>query len=325
MSRPDRQHGVRRLPGRTVVALGRLPVTLGRELAAVGRRLAGIRVVGLSAEIAFFGALAIVPMTLAVVALLGALVGDRGEAVVLATVRRAAALALVGDARTGVVESVERLVAGPRPGLLSVSVLLLIVFASRGVSAVMRGAALVYARTDRRPWWRERLVAIGFTLAAVLVVAGGLATVVVVPLVDLLGLDGPGPLDTFAGGAWRVVRTILLTALAVLFLTVLYHDARGWRGRWLRDLPGAVLATGIASLAAAAYRLVLVVSPRALASSGQEDDLVGAVLLGILATLVLLALVGGSVLLGAAFNAARDPTVGETGPPDETQRSRSTT
>lgn len=306
----SRRHALGRSASRHAVQLlARVPGVLAHEVVAVGSRLARIRVVGLAAEIAFFGALAIVPMTLSVVALLGALVGEEGEAAVLATVRRAASLALVGDAYTGVVESVERLVAGPRPGLLSLSIVFLLLFASRGLWGVMRGLALVYGTFDRRSWWQDRLVAVGFTLTAVALASGGLALVVVLPLIDLLGLGGPGAFDALAGGAWRVTRGVLLGLVAVLFLTVLYHDARGWRGRWLRDLPGALLATGGAGLAAVVYRVALIVSPRALARSGESEDLVGAVLLGILATLVLLALVAGAVLLGAAFNVEHDPDV----------------
>lgn len=285
-------------------------------LLGLARRLYAVRLVGVAAEVAFFAVLAAIPMALAILSTLDVLLGAQEVERVVAAIRAAVSVTLTGEAEVGMLRSVDRIVASPGPRLLPLSLLSLAVFASRGFVGTLRGLAVVYGTLGQRTWLDERLWALAFTVLGVLLVAFGTAAFVLGPLLGAgLGLADRGGIGTFASGVWLVGRWVAMPVAVTVFLTVLYHVARGRRGRWTRDLPGAVGAMLGLTVVALGYRFVLLASPR-LGSlpSGQGDDIVGALLVGLLSSLFLLAIASGIVLIGGAWNAEADPDVPEVDP-----------
>ncbi len=285
------------------------------DVRAVYHRVHQVRLVGVAAELAFFGALALVPLILATVAVVGTL-GDETLLEVEEAIRGAATLTFAGDARRGVLESLNTLFES-RPTLLSVSLLFLLVTGSRGFLGAIRALAVIYGTDGRRPWWHDRLASLSFTLIGVALAAFALAAFVVGPgLGLLLGTADAAGFGAPVRGAWSYLRYLVLAGGTTVFFALLYHYARGRHGHWTRDLPGAVLATVLLFVLALAYRVYLQASPGLGLGDSEVGQVVGAVLGGTLATLVLLALISSSLLIGGAFNAEHDP---EAVPADEVQ------
>ena len=278
---------------------------------AVYRRVHRVRLVGVAAELAFFGAVSLVPLVLSTVAVVGTL-GQETLVRVQDAMRRAATLTFAGDARRGVIQSLDTMFES-RPALLSVSLLLLLVLGSRGFLGAIRALAVMYGTDGTRPWWHHRAASLGFTVAGVALSAFALVAFVVGPALGvLLGTADAAGVGGVARGAWAYLRYLVLAAGVTVFFAALYHYARGGHGHWTRDLPGAVLATVLLFVFATGYRLYLQASPGLGLGDSEVGQVVGAVLGGTLATLVLLALAGAALLVGGAFNAEHDPDAADT-------------
>ncbi len=303
-------------PERTGVESGllrlvaRLPADLAHEVVAVYRRVHQVRVIGLSAEVAFFTALALVPLLSGVIAVVarldlwlaaadGSLAGQ-----VQANIESAIRLTFTGDARAGLTDIVGSLFEA-RDAALSISLVFTLFFASRGFSAAIRGLTIMYGTHRDRPWWHDRLAAVGFAAIFIVIAGFALAAFIVGPFLGR-GLDVADSLGigTAAVAAWGVLRWVVLVAGLVSGLAALYHFARRGHGRWVRDLPGAVIATAGLALAIVLYRVTLSAAP-GLGFTGSAAA-VGAVLGGFLATMVLLAITAGIILVGGAINAEHD-------------------
>ena len=297
------------------MTVGPAPRELARrvedDLRSVYRRVHRVRLVGVAAELAFFGAISVVPLLLSTIAVVGVL-GEHTLLEVQAAIRRAATLTFAGDARKGVLQSLDTLFES-RPTLLSISLLILLVVASRGFLGAIRALSTMYGTDGTRPWWHDRLAALTFTLAGVALSAFALVAFVVGPALGvLLGTADAAGVGVIARGAWAVTRYVVLAAGVAAFFSALYRYARGGHGSWTRDVPGAVVATALLFVFGTGYRVYLQASPGLGLGDSEVGRLVGAVLGGTLATLVLLALAGAALLIGGAFNAERDPDAAAT-------------
>lgn len=294
-----------RAPDSLLRLVARLPAGLVHRVVAVYRRAHQARLVGVSAEVGFFFALAIVPTIVAVLAVAGAfetLVTTAGQVDIRGTLTRLTRLTFAGDAEADVLDALDVLFATSRPGLFSFSILLVLFLASRGFAGLLRGLRVMYGTTGTRPWWHDRVVAVAFTVLAVIVAAFAVVAFVVGPLLGR-GLELA---DAFGIGTeflafWSVARWIVVPLGLIALLAGIYHYARGGHGRWVRDLPGAVVAAVLLVATVMGYRIYLV--------AGATGGAATAVLGGAFATLVLLAAFAGVLLLGGAYNAENDPDV----------------
>ncbi len=255
---------------------------------------------GLAAEMAFFIVLSLPPLLLAVLGSVGFVVGDlpaselnRLQDQILSFLNAFLSESTVDEVlRT----PVENLLREGRSDILSVGIVLTLWSASRATNVLLRTVTTAYDLEDRRAGWKRRLLALGITLAGIVL------AVVVLPLLAV----GPRLLGSALEAAgfgselvrfWGVVYWGGVAVLAVSALTWLYHVAPGWYTPWRRDLPGAVLALVVWLLASWALR----VYTAELAGFTADDAF-----RGLAAPLVLLLWVYVSaiaVLLGAELNA----------------------
>jgi membrane protein len=254
------------------------------------------RITGLAAEVAFFAVLSLFPGLLALTAGLGSLEAVFGadaaqetERVVLDGLR-----SYLGEG-SGPVREVDALFARPRPGLLTVGLVLALIGLSRGFDAVIKALDVAYGIEEGRPWYRRRLLALGMSLGTLVAAVVLLATLVLGPLLgggqqvaDVVGLG-----EAFATG-WDLLRWP--TALVVLmgWATVIYHLAPNHRTPWRWDLPGAVLAGGLWVLTSTGFQLYLRLA-------GDGNQVFGA-LGGALTLLFWLYLLSIGLLLGGELN-----------------------
>lgn len=252
------------------------------------------RIVGLSAEIAFFTILALPPLLLTVVAALGYLPGDQSQAFVEG-VSAASRRVFTTDTVEGLIRPVlEEVVTGERIGVLSSAFAIAVFSASRALRVVMTSVTIAYDLEEQRASWAQRLYGLLATLALLLVV----------PILLPLLLAGPdlgqeltryAVVPTVTADVWPYAYWLGVGLGAVLGVAGLYHLAAPWWTPFRRDLPGAVLAVGVWLGSSAGLRTYA------------EQALIGRevfqVIAGPLVLLLWLYLLALGVVLGAELNA----------------------
>lgn len=202
------------------------------------------RILGLSAEAAFWQVLSLPPLLLAVLATIGYL-GSTVRPSTLDTLRdqlvdlagEVVSPALVDDV---VRPTIEDLLRNGRGGVATISVLIALWAGSSATATFVNTITIAYGQRDVRGTIASRLVSLALYLCFLAVGA------VAAPLL-LLGPDtlvAALPAD-WRGGGGSVVRTLYWPVTAALIfggLAVFYHYAVPVRLRWRRALPGAALA-----------------------------------------------------------------------------------
>lgn len=259
------------------------------------------RVPGMAAEMAFFAVLSLPPLLLVVVGAVGFVVGGLPEADLVAIegalLDALSALLSQDTVEQVLADPVGRLLREGRSDLLSLGLVLTLWSASRSTNVLLRVLIIAYDLADHRKPWQRRLLAVGLTVAGVLVAVVVLPLVVIGPDVaaetlSLLGVSGTG-LARF----WPLTYWIGVGGVGLAALTWIYHVAPGWYTPWRRDLPGAVLA--MLGLVAASAGIRVYTSGFATFSSNDTFR-------GLAAPLVLMLWVwasGIAVLVGAELNA----------------------
>ena len=284
---------------RTPRALRRpVEVTVGTVDGAVRDRLPG-----LAAETSFYIILSLPALLVALLAAMPAFVpdvnGQDWQDELIARTSEVASVALTSNTIDAVVENViEPLLEGGGVGLVSTAFLAAIWVSSRAVKVVLTTTALVYGRESHRPGWLQRVIGFGVTFGALLV------GTILAPLL----LAGPGFAEQLEEWfeidlgplvpIWEVAYWPTVILIAVVAIAVLYRVAVPHRGRWWRDLPGALGAAGVWLLGSAGLRVY--------GAYLTEADTVYGPLAGPIVALLWLWLTALAVLLGAEFNAQLD-------------------
>jgi membrane protein len=216
------------------------------------------RVLGLAAEVTFFVVLALPPLLLVFLGLLGyvtQMLGPDAPADIQAQILEWAATFLTPDTVDEVVRpAVEQLLAKGRADVVSIAMLIAVWSASRAARAVMRAVTIAYDREDHRTWWTRSLLGLSLTVAAIVI------GVVVLPLL-VLGPEMGGNLADEYGLAeefavtWRILYWPIVLSVGLSILTVVYHIVAPHWTPWRRDFPGAVLALTVWGLGSFGLRI----------------------------------------------------------------------
>jgi membrane protein len=276
------------------------PTALRVPLEVLGQTLAKAwhdRILGLSAEAAFWQILSVPPL---LIGLLGSL-GYLGSIIGGASVREIEARLLSASAKVLTPDVVDKLVAptladilgSGRLDIVSVGFVLSLWAGSSATATFMNTIVIAYDQRDVRGPIRTRLKALW------LFVVGMVMAVLTLPLLVL----GRGVLVDLLPDQWRPKAEVLINAVywplmligLVLALTSFYHVVLPHRLPWRRHLPGALLAVGFFLLAATLLRAYV------------ADILITALPYGALAApigaLLFCFFFGMAVLLGAELNA----------------------
>jgi membrane protein len=246
---------------------------MGRTVADVVRKADRDRLLGLSAETAFFAVLTLFPGLLAATAVLGQLgtllgrgTATRVEQAVLDFLDR-----LLTQSAQGVLDTVSGLFDSSG-NALTLATLLALVSVSTAFATVVNTVTIAYDVPETRGWWRRRWL--GLLLGTGTVITGALA----VTLVVVGPLFGRGLQIVTAIGlgqeyavVWDGARYPVAFLLLVLWATTMYHLAPPVRAHWTGDLPGALLAALLwlgASVGLNVYLKVVVVRSPILGALG---------------------------------------------------------
>ena len=197
--------------------------------------------------------------------------------------------------------SVEGLVDQPRGALLYLGIIAAVWAASGGMAMTMSAMDRCYELKTARPWWKQRLLALGLTLAAALLI---LAVVVLLPIGTAVRdwVTSPKHQYIHPNNRLLIVFNVLRWALAVVFmitlLMLIYHFGPAVKHhlRWIT--PGAVFSIVVWVLLGLLFRLYV-------ERFGNYDKTYGTV--GGVAILLLFFYVDAVVLLiGAEINSEID-------------------
>ena len=279
--------------------LGRLPRPAQqgwRLIDRTRREVINDRVPGLAAEAALFTLISLPALLLVVLGSLGFIartLGPAGAAELQRIVFDLPRSMFSAQTYEAYADVAELVLDQGRADVISVGALVSLWTGSRAVNRYLETITIAYGVEQRRAGWKQRLLALGLTLA------GLLGAVAVLPLLVL----GPKLIERVAPAAAAAATLDVLgllywpgiAALVLVALVSLYHVGVPWSTPWRRDLPGAVLAMALWLLASGALRAYLALSFR--------DDAVYSQLGTPIAVVLWLYVTAFAVLLGAELNA----------------------
>lgn len=203
-----------------------------RSLADIVRRVlqdfSANRLLSLAASVTYYGLLALFPAIAAVVAIYG-LFNDPAS---IDKQVQALSGVIPGGAIQVVSDQIHALTSASKKatGITFVIGLLISLWsASSGVKALFDALNVTYGEPERRGFIKLTLIALLFTLGAIVFVMVGLAGTVIVPVV-LNALDLHGPLAwIISAGRWPVLLAIIAVALAVIYRYGPSREAPRWQ------------------------------------------------------------------------------------------------
>lgn len=222
----------------------------GLSIAELGKRVwANIghnEILDRSAALSYYFIFALFPTLLFLSALLALLPVPRLLERLMAYVSEV----LPGDAGLLVQTTLGQVLQGAHVGLLSVGAVTALWAASSGMTSIMTAL-----NVESRPWWRERLLAIGLTFVfSVLAVIALLLLVFGQNLGEAIAnRTGWGTVFRIT---WQVVRWPVAIALGIAAISLVYRLAPAANQRWAWVTPGsafAVVAWAIMSVALRFY------------------------------------------------------------------------
>src|SRR5207249_1661950 len=139
-------------------------------------------------------------------------------------------------------------------GKLSFGFLAALWAASHGMGAVTQALNAAYDLEETRPWWKQRIVAIGLTLAlSVVIIAALLIVLAGGKIADLLATHYA--LGSIFTVTWKILQWPLALAFMLLAFAVIYYfapDLRDQDWKWLT--PGSVIGVGLWLLVSFAFK-----------------------------------------------------------------------
>lgn len=126
--------------------------------------------------------------------------------------------------------------------LLSTGMLMTVFLASNGVAALLKGINKAYKRTERRPYWKVRGMALLMTLALALLISLSLMLLVFGQLIGTYVFDMLGLPELFKE-MWEAARMLVSLAVMIIMFTFFYKVSPQQKVTLKESLPGAIFAT----------------------------------------------------------------------------------
>jgi membrane protein len=250
------------------------------------------RIFSHAAELAYYFLLALFPLLLFLTSVIGLVIGS-GTGLrhslfnYLGQVLPGAASQLVSD-------TMFEVSGASGGGKLSFGILAALWAASNGMGAISQSLNAAYHVEETRPWWKQRLVAVGLTIALAFLIVSALA------LVLYGGKIADGLATGYGFGVvfvvlwkilqWPVVFIFLLLGFALIYYWAPDLNDQNWR--WVT--PGSAMAVALWILVSMGFRLYL----HFFDSYSKTYGSLGAVIV----LMLWFYLTGASILIGGEIN-----------------------
>ncbi|OES45402.1 ribonuclease [Domibacillus iocasae] len=200
------------------------------------RRVKASDVPGIAAQMAYFFLLALFPLMIFMVTLLGYLPIDPNEVFnIIKTFAPADSLSLVQD-------TLFEVTSNQNGGLLSVGILGTIWSASNAMNAVIKGLNYAYDVKETRAFYVARGLSILLTFAFIFIIAVMLILQVFGEQIGRFAFEFLGMGDQFLI-VWTWIRFLLPPVVLFLVFVGLYYLAPNLKVKYVTVLPGALFAT----------------------------------------------------------------------------------
>lgn len=212
-------------------------------LTNIWNRINDHNVLGRAAQLSYYFLLALFPLLIFLVTLLGYFAGSGSELrdsliTYLGSVMPSSAVTLVHV-------TLDEVTASKGGGKLSFSLLAALWVASSGIGAISDTLNSAYNLRETRAWWKVRLISVALTVALAVLILTALSIVFYGGRVGDLIANGVGLGDAFTF-TWRILQYPIMLVFVYLTFEIIYlfapdHKVRSWRWFSLGTLIAMVL------------------------------------------------------------------------------------
>jgi membrane protein len=263
-------------------------------------------VFGRAAQLSYYFLLALFPLLIFLTSFIGVVIGS-GTGLrhslfnYLGQVMPAAALQLVET-------TISEIANASGGGKISFGILAALWAASNGMGAITQALNVAYDVNETRPWWKQRLVAVGLTIALSLLIITALVMVLYGGrLADAVaGHFGFGNAFTMI---WKVLQWPIVLAFMLISFALIYYWAPDLRDQaWMWVTPGSVIAVAVWIVVSFGFRFYL----HFFDSYSKSYGSLGAVIV----LMLWLYLTGVAVLIGGEINSEIENAAAKKGAAD---------
>jgi membrane protein len=245
-----------------------------------------------SAALSYYFLLALFPMLLFLVSLVGVVAGPGSQMrdTIVASIGRLAP----GSASTLIHSVIDQTIRHSSGIKLAAGILGALWAASGGMSAVVTSLNVIYRTPETRPWWKQKATIVGLTLALAALIIFALVLVLYGGKIGELVASQVGMGKAFAI-TWKVLQWPVSFAAMFLSFSMVYYFAPDVKERrWFWVTPGSAAGVALWLIASAGFRVYLHFFNSYSATYGSLGALV--------ILLVWLYLTGFAILVGGEVN-----------------------
>lgn len=266
-------------------------------------------VFGRAAQLAYYFLLALFPLLLFLVSMLGVFAGDNSE--LRQDLFHYLGAVIPGEATQLVSSTISETIEKSGGGKISFGILAALWAASNGMGAICSALNIAYEVKESRPWWKARLTALLLTIA--------LAVLIITALVGVLyGHDiaevvaGKFGLGTVFEWTWKIIQWPIILAFVLLAFGLIYYFAPDVKdSSWHWVTPGAFIGVALWLLVSFGFSLYLSYFNSYSSTYGS----LGAVII----LMLWFYLTGAAILIGGEINSEIENAAAEQGAPEAKQ------
>ena len=267
-------------------------------------------VFGRAAQLAYYFLLALFPLLLFLTSVIGLLLGSGTG--LRHSLFNYLSQVLPGSAFNLVDSTIYEVTAASSGSKVTFGLLAALWAASNGMGAITQALNAAYNVTESRPWWKQRLTAVGLTLVlSVLIISALVLLLYGGRLAEHIG-GSYGFGEAFVIG-WKVVQWPIVLAFMLLAFALIYYLAPDLHEQsWAWVTPGSVVGVALWLLVSLSFKLYL----HFFDSYSKTYGALGAVIV----LMLWLYLTGAAILIGGEVNSEIENAAAEAGDPDAKEK-----
>jgi len=271
-------------------------------------------VFGRAAQLAYYFLLALFPLLLFLTSVIGLVMG--AETSLRESLFAYLGTVLPGSASQLVNTTILEVTKSSGGGKIAFGILAALWAASNGMGAITQSLNIAYDVEESRAWWKQRLTAVGLTVALSLLIISALLLVLYGGRIADYVAASYGYGESFAI-AWKVIQWPIALAFVLLAFASIYYFAPDVKDqKWIWVTPGAVLGVTIWLLVSFSFRVYL----HFFDSYSKTYGALGAVIV----LMLWLYLTGAAILIGGEVNAEIEHAAAKAGAPDAKEEGEKT-